>query len=53
MLVYLDWKFHRGNLSEEELRGHVATIRTELEKESFHGWEEVAEELNDWPRWEQ
>jgi predicted PolB exonuclease-like 3'-5' exonuclease len=51
ILIYLDWEFHRGNLTEDELRQHVATIRGELEKERFEGWQEVAEGLQDWPQW--
>ena len=49
LLLYLLWALHCGQLEESEMREHVKLIRRELEPEP--AWTDIAERLEEWPRW--
>ena len=49
MLVFLSWLVQRGDLQATRVRHLVEGIRETLARESFEGWEEIAEGLRGWP----
>jgi hypothetical protein len=51
LLLYLVWEVHRGRLSHEALRHHLATICQALGGEAYEGWRDVCAVLATWPEW--
>jgi predicted PolB exonuclease-like 3'-5' exonuclease len=52
LLVYLVWEVHRGNVGSEAIHRWVDSVRDALSRQSIEGWQEIAAELEGWPRWE-
>jgi hypothetical protein len=51
LLAFLIYAHHVGDVNEEDLRKHVASIRTYIGTLPFEGWRMVEECLLDWPKW--
>ncbi len=51
LLLFLVWIHHRGDLTTEQLRGYVATLRESVQQEEFAAWRKVADGLEGWPEW--
>ncbi len=51
LLAFLMYALHTGDLSEDDLRKHVAAVRGVIATMPFEGWRGVEACLLDWPRW--
>ncbi|MFI5308456.1 MAG: hypothetical protein ACHQ53_13950, partial [Polyangiales bacterium] len=51
LLAFLLFAFHRGDVSEPDLRRHVGAVRAAVAEQPYPGWREIEGSLDGWPRW--